>query len=44
MPILVQWLFSPTDSNNVLFITYNLPDWTGYLQLSTWFMKNVNIV
>ena len=44
MSILVQWLFSPTDYNNVFFITYNLADWSGYLNFSTWFMKNVSIV
>jgi len=44
VPILVQWLFSPTDYNNVLFITYNLPDRSGYLNFSTRFMKNVIIV
>jgi len=44
MPIVVQWLFSSTDYNNVLYITYNLAEWSGYLNFSTWFMKNVSTV
>jgi hypothetical protein len=41
VPIFVLWLFRPTEYNNVLFITYNLPDLRGYLKFSTSFMKSV---